>query len=157
MRDGVLQQVGAPLEVYRAPVNQFVAGFIGSPAMNFFPCLLERESGRSRLVSPWFSIDIDGPPGVTRELVLGIRPRDIGVVENGSSDLVGRVDSVQPLGGETLVDVALGAGGNEQIVRVLLNGERTMKEGSEIKLEFRREAIHLFGADRLRVGAGAKG
>jgi ABC-type sugar transport system ATPase subunit len=147
LRDGVLQQLGEPLEVYRRPVNQFVAGFIGCPAMNFVPCHLESENGRTRLVSAWFSMDFDWPPTTAREIVLGVRPRDIWVVADQDADLFGHVESVQALGGETLVHVALESNAGKQGFRLVVHESSELREGVRVGLQLRRETLHVFRAD----------
>jgi multiple sugar transport system ATP-binding protein len=114
LRDGDLQQVASPMEIYRRPANVSVAGFIGSPSMNFFRCALWGEAGRLRLVSPWFIVEMDGGPKIhaNREhVLLGVRPDDVQliVVEPGTAqaDAVGRVDVIQPLGSEILTQMCL--------------------------------------------------
>ena len=86
MRGGKLQQIGPPMEVYRRPANQFVAGFIGSPAMNFLDGELARQDGRLRFRTGQRTIDLpDGSvsgdglsgPARPREAALGIRPTDL--------------------------------------------------------------------------------
>ncbi|MBW2000272.1 MAG: sn-glycerol-3-phosphate ABC transporter ATP-binding protein UgpC, partial [Deltaproteobacteria bacterium] len=83
MKDGVVQQVGTPLELYNRPSNLFVAGFIGSPSMNFIPCRLVEEDGRLYLDTGDFKVvlpDFAVPKLAQvkeRDLVFGIRPEDI--------------------------------------------------------------------------------
>src|SRR5690348_5553316 len=77
LKDGVLQQVAPPMELYRRPRNQFVASFIGSPSMNFVRGSIERENGRARFIAPGFTIPLaDGAmrPGA---VVLAVRPHDL--------------------------------------------------------------------------------
>ena len=83
MRDGVIEQVAPPMEVYRRPATLFVAGFVGSPAMNFLP----------------------QPDGT----LLGVRPQDLAVVAPGAGDYQGIVDVVEPRGSEQLLYVRTGA------------------------------------------------
>ncbi|HSC71982.1 MAG TPA: sn-glycerol-3-phosphate ABC transporter ATP-binding protein UgpC, partial [Candidatus Methylomirabilis sp.] len=83
MKDGLIQQVGAPLEVYAAPQNQFVAGFIGSPAMNFIPCTITAQDGNLFFKAPGLSLP--APAGKAKALAayrdkavtLGVRPEDL--------------------------------------------------------------------------------
>ncbi len=118
LRDGDLQQVASPMEVYRRPVNVFVAGFIGSPSMNFFRCALRGEAGSMRLESPWFNLILDGCSKIhsdCEEILIGVRPQDLqlenlGVELEGAptkADAAGRVDVIQPLGSEILTQVCL--------------------------------------------------
>jgi ABC-type sugar transport system ATPase subunit len=113
IRDGQLQQVGPPLEVYRRPGNSFVAGFIGSPSMNFFACELREIRGddegvKLRLVSAGFELPLDaalhaqlgcydGEPATGQKLLLGARPEDIRLVDPPSADATARVDVIEPL------------------------------------------------------------
>ena len=89
MKDGVVQQVGEPLELYNAPANRFVAGFIGSPAMNFAGVRLRDANGGLRADNAGFDIDIPAEIGARlrpyagRDVTIGIRPEDFQVA-NGS-------------------------------------------------------------------------
>ena len=104
MRDGHVEQVDAPLEVYRRPATLFVATFVGSPAMN----LLAADA-----LPPL------GVAAVTPATTLGIRPHDIGIVAAGQGDLDALVDVVEPRGSELLVYLRLGGGGGGPEVRVI--------------------------------------
>src|SRR5207244_2805684 len=104
-------------------------GFIGSPSMNFFPCALRSGEGGVHLVSPWFRIPIaeqrelrtgltqarsasEGTSprwrfGLVSEVLLGVRPHDITLVDPGDADAVAGVDVIQPLGSEMLIHLHL--------------------------------------------------
>jgi multiple sugar transport system ATP-binding protein len=113
LKDGALQQVDSPSEVYANPANVFVAGFIGSPAMNFFNASLERGNGAPRVKGG--DLDIILPPEiVTRingfnggQVILGVRPEDIldgrGVAPNGNLVVNAQVDVVEHMGSENFV------------------------------------------------------
>ena len=114
MRDGVLQQVGTPLEIYDCPVNRFVAGFLGSPPMNFMEGRL--EAGDGGLVFALDDIRFPLNPRVARSpgaragqrALLGVRPENVRVGESGSpreAGLEARVEVVEPLGDETVLYV----------------------------------------------------
>src|SRR5262249_34842617 len=105
LREGKLQQVASPLEIYRRPANAFVAGFVGSPSMNFFSCTVQRQNGHLQLGSPYFSVPLDeSAVGLKSESVLlGIRPQDIRLVDAENADARAQVDVIQPLGNEALV------------------------------------------------------
>ena len=150
MKDGVVQQVAPPLELYEHPVNRFVAGFIGSPAMNFLPGKLVRRDG---LV---FILDHDErslalPAGFTppdealdRHLILGIRPEHVRVA--GDDDRPGftaAVQVVEALGNETLLYFTVG--GESFIVRTA--GAVTPAIDQELPLALHPDGIHLFRAD----------
>ena len=148
MRDGALQQVGPPLEVYRQPANQFVAGFIGSPAMNFFPCRVVRDGARTRLTSAHWSIELEQAPPVDAdaEVILGVRPHDVSVVERGREDVVGVVDIVQPLGNETLVCAVLEPGGDKRTITAVVPAVATPRAGECLPLRLTRNRLHFFRA-----------
>lgn len=146
MLDGVLMQIAAPMELYRRPQHLFVAGFIGSPAMNRFACSPERVAGTARLAAPGVSVALDAPPpGHVDNIVLGVRPPDVEIVDPGSADAAGRVDVIEQLGHEALLHVALADGGGEA-VRVLGAANQDLREGAEVGLRFRRDRLHLFDA-----------
>jgi multiple sugar transport system ATP-binding protein len=108
MKDGVMQQCGSPLELYRHPVNRFVAGFVGTPPMNFVPGRLVNEGGKlqfadgdARLRVPeWAAPALGGRIG--EEIVLGVRPQalalDTAKTADAGAQLAARVQLVEPLG-----------------------------------------------------------
>ena len=113
---GTIQQVGTPEEIYEQPVNLFVAGFIGTPRMNFIPCELKRDAGQLFFVHPAFTLPV--PPhrvaaieaGTTdKNIVLGIRPENISIT---ASPVPGSVPTevyvLEPQSNELIVDLALG-------------------------------------------------
>src|SRR5207245_9917668 len=100
---GQLQQVAPPLEVYRRPANAFVGGFIGLPAMNFFRCSLRDEGEGVWLECSAFAMKISEGRQLTamsREVLLGVRPQDLQLVDAAGADAAGRVDIVEHRGGE---------------------------------------------------------
>lgn len=157
MNEGRLQQVAPPLEVYRRPANVFVAGFVGSPAMNFFHCILETgDNGAPRLACDGSALPLEGialarePAG--RELVLGIRPQDLELVVLEDADLTARVDVVEPLGSELLVHLARPGAVRDRELVLVTSAEAELMEGTEVGLRLRRERLHLFdAADGMRV------
>ncbi|MBI2827396.1 MAG: ABC transporter ATP-binding protein [Planctomycetia bacterium] len=120
MNQGRIQQVGTPEEIYARPVNRFVAGFVGTPGMNFLGgTLVVGDDGRGlRLRSESWAVPIDLrhasllTPYVDRELVLGIRPPDVHLVTEQEpaeqTDIEAVVELVEPLGDTTLVHLGLG-------------------------------------------------
>lgn len=117
MRDGRIQQVGDPMELYNQPANRFVAGFIGSPAMNFVPVRIAAENGSLWAESEALRIRL--PSGLSqrlepysgRQATLGVRPEDLQIADEGDStdqsfDVA--VEVVERLGSEILLDVAAG-------------------------------------------------
>ncbi len=119
LRDGVLQQLGTPDEVYDTPVNAFVAGFIGSPAMNLIPATLESSAdelavsfGTTRLVVP--ERVLERLPRLAeyagRAVTLGIRPEDFAPPERGDGLANVTIDRVESLGSELVVYLDAGVG-----------------------------------------------
>jgi ABC-type sugar transport system ATPase subunit len=136
MRDGFLQQVAAPMEIYRKPANRFVAEFVGSPAMNFLPA--ESLAGTA-----------GGPPRAT----MGIRPHDVSIVPQGTGDLDAVVDVVEPRGSELLVYLRLGADRNGAVLKVIAPPEPAVEEERLVGVVLDREKLHWFESDSgKRVG-----
>jgi multiple sugar transport system ATP-binding protein len=133
MRDGVIQQVAAPMEIYRNPANQFVAEFVGSPAMNFLPG--EILAGRA-----------GGPPGAR----LGIRPHDVTIVPQGAGDLDAWVDVVEPRGSELLVYLRLGTDQDGAPLRVVAPPDPPIEEERLVGVLLDREKLHWFDRESGR-------
>jgi len=113
MNAGRIDQIGTPYEVYHSPQTRFVAGFIGSPAMNMLPCrLVENGSGLTVRLSDWLSLPVPPSrvaryrPRVGSELTFGLRPEHIiegrGEVPPGAAPFEARLDVVEPMGMETM-------------------------------------------------------
>jgi multiple sugar transport system ATP-binding protein len=151
---GRLVQCAAPLELYRRPANCFVAGFIGSPAMNFFRC---RPTGPGQVQGPGFTLQAPesisalvprasgARPDLPDEVILGVRPQDIRLVALAEGDVQARVEVVQPLGSEMLVHVATVEGG-DNLVSVMAPASTGVRAGEEVGLRFQRDQLHLFDA-----------
>src|SRR5262249_23048852 len=115
MKDGVVQQSGSPMEVYRNPQNLFVAEFIGSPAMNFIPGRIDAARRAAVGEGEVFAVPVaDGMLATAAagrsEVVIGIRPEHLTVASpsDGSPSALrieGTVEVVEPLGAETMVEV----------------------------------------------------
>jgi len=149
MKDGVVQQVAPPLELYDKPVNKFVAGFIGSPAMNFLGGRIVRQDGLH------FTLDdaetpIALPEGfapaaslLDKPVVMGIRPEHIDVVDDSrATGVSAAVQVLENLGNETLIYFQLGGG------QFTVRGRGQLAAGidQDLKLAFRPDHIHLFEA-----------
>jgi len=162
MKDGEIQQVGGPMEVYRRPRNRFVAGFIGSPAMNFFPALLVRRSDGLFLEARSFRAPVPErlcgqyECAIGREVVFGIRPEDIHshdlLKEQRASFLpacdldsvvCGEVEVIEPLGPEMLVIVSCGL--DTMVVR--LDPRLELQVGQNLDLQLDMGKMHLFEAE----------
>ncbi|MBK8161018.1 MAG: sn-glycerol-3-phosphate ABC transporter ATP-binding protein UgpC [Rhodospirillaceae bacterium] len=143
MHDGKVEQIGQPLELYDRPCNRFVAGFIGSPAMNFIPGRIEGADGRMLTGSGGLrlALDADAARHQGREVTLGVRPEHLTLGEGG---LTAEVVVVEPTGSEVQVNARLQGG--EEIVAVFR--ERHMfKPGEKIGLKPLPGLTHLFDAE----------
>ncbi|MBD2329044.1 ABC transporter ATP-binding protein [Alkalinema sp. FACHB-956] len=144
--DGELQQLNTPQQIYAHPANQFVAGFIGSPQMNFWtlPC-----SDRTVSLGP-LHIPLPSQVPNSNAVVLGIRPEQVGLaLENNDRCLTGRVQLVEHLGMSWLVTVAIPASDpaidNQPLtIRAVLPADRSYSVGDEISLQCPIEHLHWF-------------
>jgi len=144
LNDGRLQQVSTPLECYHEPANQFVAGFLGEPSMNFFDVRFENGV----LIGDAFEYPV-GPDvrpsleGAT-ELVLGIRPEDIELAERASNDhdFETVVDVVEPMGDENTVHLNFDEGGETLIATA--DGFTRISAGDSVIARIPEDAIHVF-------------
>lgn len=147
LNDGKLQQVDPPERCYDEPNNEFVAGFIGSPSMNFFEVTATDDDGGVRFESPSFefTLDVDVPSG---EYTLGVRPEDFTPdCEGGYVETV--VDVVEPVGSDNFLYLQTTHGSSEVVARV--ESELRPAVGDEITLGFDVDDMHLFGSDGARV------
>ena len=149
LRAGEVMQVGSPLELYHRPANQFVAGFLGSPKMNFLDVeVKEASNGRVTVASPALE-PVSIPHAVGRfaagsRAVLGVRPQFLHPGQAADrGHLHGRVSLVERLGTETVVNLDLTAGGR---LVLSLDGDRPFELGSELLLGFEPDKAHLFEA-----------
>jgi multiple sugar transport system ATP-binding protein len=151
MKDGWIQQVGEPLELYGRPRNRFVAGFIGSPAMNFIDASIAEVNGALWVESPGLRLRV--PPDRVGRLAgkkgqpatLGIRPEDLRLATGGNAaDLTCEavVDVVEPLGSEILLDMRVG---NSTIV-ARVDPTVRVRVHDKIRLAFMPERMHFFDA-----------
>ncbi len=139
MHDGIVEQIGAPLELYDRPKNIFVAGFIGSPAMNFMPGTLK---GNTLVMKDGTTLPIgDVPAGNEgREVVFGVRPEHFSL--DPATGAEAEVLVVEPTGSE--IQVAAKLGGTEVIA--VFRERHMFKPGDKIKLAPNAKVSHLFDA-----------
>ena len=154
LRAGAIEQVGAPLELYNRPRNKFVAGFIGSPRMNFLPGRIVRVGEGD------FDIDCDGLGAMTlpREgravnqgqfVSLGVRPEDLLPAPADAPGWPLEVDVIEQHGSITFVHCK--APGGEVLLQ--MPGQGTQREGEQLRAAPAPGRWHLFGADELRIVA----
>ncbi|MER9397628.1 sn-glycerol-3-phosphate ABC transporter ATP-binding protein UgpC [Mesorhizobium sp. M0615] len=146
LRDGVIEQIGSPAEIYRQPGNLFVAGFIGTPNMNFIDVAVGRKDERWTLTGGGSSFSIEGSGfdlrGV-RRAVLGIRPPDLKTAGAQSINLLqGTADLIEFHGNDALVTFA--CGGKE--VGALVSARECPALRAPVRYTFEEESVHLFDA-----------
>jgi multiple sugar transport system ATP-binding protein len=137
MRDGVIEQVGAPLEIYDDPANMFVAGFIGSPAMNFLDCSFVQE-GKAR-TGDGIDLPLFAHMGQrnNQPMVYGIRPEHLTLAESGVPAVV---TVVEPTGSEMQVIAKVGS----QDVTALIRDRISVARGDTIHLRPKQNCVYLF-------------
>ncbi len=146
LRAGIIEQVGTPMELYNRPDNLFVAGFIGSPAMNIVPCTIEAGDGEAR-VRP----EHHEPVAVTAKIPagavgmkgrLGVRPENLSLATSGGTPIFhGRLDIIEHLGELSLLYVDCGY---EEPIIAKLEGNVQLQRGSDIALAAPAEVLHVF-------------
>jgi multiple sugar transport system ATP-binding protein len=164
LRDGVLQQLGTPDDVYNRPANAFVATFIGAPSMNLVRGrLVEAGRGTWRVEGQGFGVAIEPSVlGVDASALerasegtvdLGIRPEAFRLAATGGDGMAGRVQLLEPVGSDLYLTIE--AAGTVLQVRTAPDARVTIDEN--LTLEFDLAKCHLFGADgrSLRYGAEA--
>jgi multiple sugar transport system ATP-binding protein len=156
MRDGIIEQVGTPHDVFAKPANVFVASFIGTPQMNLMDASLEGVKAQDA------SIDLGGNslsllvnPAVAslkaKKITLGIRPRAFAAVDKAAKDtLTAQAELIEPMGAETLIHAKL-KGGSE--IRAVVPREKRVKVGETLHLRLDATQTHVFGEDGRAVRA----
>ncbi|MBL8352821.1 MAG: TOBE domain-containing protein, partial [Burkholderiaceae bacterium] len=134
LRDGQIEQVGTPLELYDRPANQFVAQFIGSPRMN----VIEARQ-------------VPGVAGVPADGFIGLRPEDVTLKPAGEGGLPGRVELIEALGSETLIHVTIDSGA-QLIARQATRS--TLHNGDRVGVFVAAANAHRFDAQGRATRAG---
>ncbi len=139
MKDGHIQQVGTPSEVYHSPANTFVASFIGSPAMNMIPATI---AGGAVQIDGGARMDLQTGISGDRKVLLGIRPEDLEPTE-GPALISGSVNVREPLGHETLIHVGTPHGD----IIAKADGRVPPELGNTVNLGAEAQNIHVFDPD----------
>ncbi|MCH1627086.1 ABC transporter ATP-binding protein [Ferdinandcohnia quinoae] len=157
MKDGIIQQVGTPKEVYDNPDNVFVAGFLGSPAMNFFHGTLKEDSislGDVSVSVPEGKMKLLRDKGyVGKEVILGIRPEDIHdepvfIEASQGTKVTASIEVAELMGAETMLYSQVS--GQEFVARV--DSRTDIKPGQTLELAFDMNKVHFFDAETdLRI------
>jgi multiple sugar transport system ATP-binding protein len=151
MKDGIIQQVAEPLDLYAHPVNQFVAGFIGSPPMNFFPGTIEQRAGGLWFVADAFALRMDDPKAsrlnerVGKPVVFGIRPEDMAdalfiAQPHTDHQVKAKVEVIEPMGAE--IYLYLSVGRHSFVARV--GSSQTAEVNQELTLVVNMKKAHFF-------------
>ncbi len=145
MDQGALQQLGTPKNIYNDPANLFVAGFIGSPSMNF----IRGEVQDGKFVGPGIAVPGVGG-GSRRNVVLGVRPEDLSIVTDGRAHFSVPIYSIELTGDETIVTARMG----EEFVAIRADKDYENEIGNDIHVRVGTDRTYLFATDsdeRIRV------
>jgi len=154
MKDGLIQQVATPLDLYGNPVNRFVAGFIGSPPMNFFEGVIEQKNGSLFFTEENFSVLVEDSQAsklsgfAGKPITFGVRPEDIQDVlyatnPNPKHQLKARVEVLEPMGAE--VFLYLNTGKHTFIARVDVHGNADVNQELTLVLDMKK--THFFDSE----------
>ena len=153
LRAGKVEQIGTPLELFNTPANLFVAGFIGSPAMNFLPADVadSDENGLqiNLLGKETLNLAITGArPAAGAKVTLGVRPQHIRLAAEDQTGFEIAITLVEALGTETVI---YGEAGNGERVMAVLAGQHALKTGTTIRVTFDVADVHLFDETGRRI------
>ncbi len=158
MKDGVVQQIGTPMEIYERPGNLFVAGFIGSPSMNFLESRIIEDDGGLLIDAKTFRVRIpEGRcPGchdlVGKEVIFGIRPEHIQdrtycIDPISDNCFMAQVDFVEPMGSEMILYLCIG----ETSMVAKVNPKTSARKDSAIGVHIDMDLVHIFDKETGRV------
>lgn len=145
MKDGLVQQVGSPLDVYNRPQNRFVAGFIGAPAMNFMDVVVD-ETVRN-LTAPGVTLPVGDRHRRALEcyagqgVVLGIRPEHIALGDQGGAGITAIVEVVEQLGAEIHLETRVG---DARLTIARVPPDAGVRAGDRVTITIQPDAVHLF-------------
>ena len=159
MKDGFVQQIGTPQQVFDSPVNLFVAGFIGTPQMNFFQARLEKTAGGYQLQCMGATIPVPADMAArlsakgreSADVILGVRPEHITLQADGAAAIPCTIEVSELMGSEFYLHGTVGEGAGQQnlVMRVqtgdLPEAYRSgVPYGTKLNFTFRSSLIHLF-------------
>lgn len=147
LRRGVIEQQGRPIDLYRDPDNAFVAGFIGSPKMNFFKGVL-RPDGTIGLAETAFAPALSCSPGGGQEVTIGLRPEHFEIGTEAGVSLTMEIDLIENLGGNSIWHGHLSSGEKLLVER---RGYHDQGLGTSVPVSFRRENALIFDHDGKRL------
>jgi multiple sugar transport system ATP-binding protein len=150
LRDGVVQQVGTPVEVYERPANTFVAMFVGSPQMNLIHGELTADRDGARFAGPGMALALASRLEPAGEVTLGVRPADAALVGDGEPGALSAVvRAVEYVGADVYVHTVVG-GDASVVVRAPVSARHAV--GERVHVHVPPERVHLFAADGNRLG-----
>jgi multiple sugar transport system ATP-binding protein len=144
MKSGVLQQVGPPRELYSTPNNVFVAGFIGSPAMNIFPARV--VEGGVQVGSVVIPVERSVLSGADADVMVGVRPEDLEISRSGGAGLAVSIDLVEELGADGYVYAHGESEGRRVDIVARVSGAEYPQLGDAITLTAKPGRVHVFDA-----------
>ena len=144
LREGVVQQIGPPAEIYHRPANRFVATVVGSPPMNFIPATASWTDGTLRVSHPGF--EVTAAAGASREKLpdgapcfVAVRPEDVRIDTTGEG-VAATVYVTEPLGGETVVDLEL----EDRVIKALAPPTLHLSADQTVRVRFEPRRLHVF-------------
>ena len=144
LEKGKLQQLGPPEELYNSPANLFVAGFVGTPPMNFLTATLEKAEEKLFVTTERFRFPLPDSVAlkidritIPYDVIVGIRPEDVGI---GQGEIRGEIYVVEPLGRDTLVTIRI----EGEIIKVIAPSGFRASPGEKVQLMFSGDKVHLF-------------
>jgi multiple sugar transport system ATP-binding protein len=149
MKDGIIQQIAAPLDLYHRPANRFVAGFIGSPPMNFFDGRIERKGDKLFFNEGTFAVSVDAKQKeplagfADQDVVFGIRPGDISAAAQGADperQVKAKVELIEPMGDEMYLNLNTG---KNTFIASAREGDK-VQLGGEFTALFNMAKTHFF-------------
>lgn len=156
LREGRVQQIGPPEEIYHRPANRFVATVVGSPPMNFLPAVASWSDTTLRVSHPLFEVSAVAAGAKERlpegaACWIGVRPEDVHIDQSG---VPAKVYVTEPLGGETVVDLELA----DRVVKVLAPPTLQVASDQQVLLTFDPQRLHVFteAGDAVLSAAGAE-
>jgi ABC-type sugar transport system ATPase subunit len=156
MKDGLIEQVGTPHDVFAKPVNVFVASFIGTPQMNLVEAELKgHANGMASVVLAGQELAVATDPAVAKlkpsKVMIGIRPRAFTTVQEKAADTISaQAELIEPMGAETLIHARTATGGD---IRVVVPRDKRVKVGEALHLRPDPRQTHVFGEDGKAVRA----
>ncbi len=158
MKDGFIQQVDTPLALYERPNNRYVAGFVGSPAMNFITVQLVSSDQGPRIIGPGLDFELAHSHReilssyVGSKLILGIRPQDVHEPDSRQNafnvTIKGQVEIVEPLGSEKYLYLSVERDGLKESLSARVGPHFPVQSGDKLELQFSAQNLHVFDFEK---------